>query len=121
MFGPRAIYLKFGAFNLNFDTYGADRELVLRFKRKNIKFHKLNYKLSIFNFGGTTSRYNLKNIIKQIFQEFHLQKSYFSLSMSIKTTLKFSLRLLRNLIVSKILPENLFLKLRLSKLGFKDI
>ncbi len=121
MFVPRSIYLKFGTFNLNFDNYGADRELVLRFKRKNIKFHKLDYKLSVFNFGGTTSRYNLKNIFKQISQEFYLQKSYFPFSMAINTTLKFSFRLLRNLIVSKILPKKLFLKLRLNKSGFKNL
>ena len=119
MFVPRSIYLKFGAFNLNFDNYGADRELVLRFKRKKIKFFKVDYKLSTFNFGGSTSKYNLKNIIKQIYQEFYLQKSYFSFSMAIKTSLKFSLRLLRNLFFSMILPNKLFLKLRLNKLGLK--
>ena len=121
MFVPRSLYIKYGAFNLKFDTYGADRELVLRLKTNQVQFFKINYKLSIFNFGGTTSKYNLKNIIKQINQEFILQRSYFSYSMAIKTTLKFTLRLMRNFILSKIIPDEIFLKLRLNKFGFKLI
>ena len=118
MFVPKEIYLKYGSFNLNFDTYGADRELILRFKKQKVKFCKLDHNISIFNFGGATSNYDLKNIIKQTIQEFNLLKMYFTIPITIKTTIKFFLRLLRNLVLSKILPRSMFLKFRIRKLGF---
>ena len=117
MFVPREIYLKYGAFNLEFDTYGADRELILRFKMNRIKFCKLKHKLSIFNFGGATSRYDLRNIIKQTKQEFNLLKSHLPLLITIKTTLKFFSRLIRNYFLSMIIPKKKFLKIRLNKLN----
>ena len=84
MFVPKDVYSKYGAFNLKFDTYGADRELILRFKKNRIKFCKLNHELPIFNFGGATSRYKLKNIFLQTKQEFNLLKSYFPLLITLK-------------------------------------
>lgn len=119
MFVPKDVYSKYGAFNLRFDTYGADRELILRLKKNRIKFCKLTHELSIFNFGGATSRYNLKNIFLQTKQEFNLLKSYFPLLITIKTTLKFFLRLIRNLLFSKLIPQKIFLKYRLNKLNSK--
>ena len=120
MFVPKEIYLKYGSFNLEFDTYGADRELILRLKTQKVKFCKLDHNISIFNFGGATSNYDLKNIVKQTVQEFNLLKMYFPISISIRTTLKVFFRLVRNLFFFKILPRSRFLKLRINKLGFKS-
>ncbi len=119
MFVPREIYLKYGGFDLNFDTYGADRELILRLKNKKIKFIKIDKELSIFNFGGATSKYGLENILKQTMQEFRLLNKYFPSHKALKTTIKFFYRLGRNFFLSLILPKKIFLNIRLKKLGFR--
>ena len=112
MFVPRSTYIKYGGFDLKYDCYGADRELVLRLTSKDIKFFKTKTILSTFNFGGSTSKYHLLNLLTQIKQEYMLNYEYYNLTKTIRHTSYFIFRMFRNYLISKLLPERTFLKIR---------
>ena len=115
IFIPRSIYMEFGIFKNEF-KYSADRELIMRLLNKKVSFKKLNYVLSSFSLGGTTSTYSFKSLKRESLSEYKLLRTYTCKKVAFKRSIIVFLRLFRNLILFRILPKDLFLRLRISKL-----
>ena len=117
VFVPRSIYKKYGLFDKQFKC-SADRELIMRLLFKKVKFQKLNSVLASFSLGGTTSKYSLQFVKQESYSEYKLLRQYTDKKTALILSIFTFLRLFRNLVLFKMLPEKLFLKLRLLKISY---
>ena len=112
IFIKKSVYNKYGKFDTTFPL-GADKDLILRLLNNDVTITKINSVLANFRFGGVTSRYSIKFILKKPILYFKLlrKNDYGYLFSFRKAILKF-LRSFRNYILSKIFSEQQLKKLK---------
>jgi glycosyltransferase involved in cell wall biosynthesis len=120
IFIKKYVYEEIGDFKSKY-IVGADRDLILRILNTNFKIIKIDKSLSFFRLGGITSQSSFYFNIKRLKQKLLiLYNNNVNLIEIISIISKDFLRLFRNLILSKCFNDNIYQKIRIRFLKYKD-